>query len=62
MKTRAERLAGFYKAETILMDEVPVIPIYTYVTKHLVRSSVKGMPPNLLDFYSFKDIYLEPAK
>jgi len=62
MKTRAERLAGFYKAETILMEEVPVIPIYTYVTKHLVRSSVKGMPPNLLDYYAFKDIYLEPEK
>ncbi len=62
MKTREERLAGFYKAETILMEEVPVIPIYTYVTKHLVRSSVKGMPSNLLDYYSFQDIYLEPVK
>jgi len=62
MKTREERLAGFHEAETILMQELPVIPIYTYVTKHLVSPSVKGMPSNLLDYYSFKDIYLEPAK
>lgn len=62
MKTQAERFAGFYRAETILMENMPVIPIYTYVTKHLVSPSVKGMPPNILDFYSFKHIYLEPAK
>jgi oligopeptide transport system substrate-binding protein len=62
MKTLAERLAGFHEAETILMQEVPVIPIYTYQTRHLVSTSVKGMPPNLLDYYSFKNIYLEPAR
>ena len=38
------------------------MPIYTYTTKHLVRPNVKGMPANLLDHYSFKHIYLEPAK
>jgi oligopeptide transport system substrate-binding protein len=62
MKTREERMAGFYKAETILMEEMPILPIYTYATKHLVRPSVKGMPANILDYYSFKDIYLEPER
>jgi oligopeptide transport system substrate-binding protein len=62
MKTTAERLAGFHQAETILMQEMPIIPIYTYATKHLVSPSVKGMPTNIMDYYSFKDIYLEPAK
>lgn len=62
MKTHEERLAGFYKAETILMQELPIIPIYTYSTKHLVSPSVKGMPANIMDWYSFKHIHLEPAK
>jgi len=61
MKTREERLAGFREAETIIMKEMPVIPIYTYMTKHLVHPDVKGMPPNLMDFYSFKHISLERA-
>lgn len=62
MKTQAERFEGFKRAETILMQEMPIIPVYTYATKHLVRPSVKGMPGNILDFFSFKDVYLEPAK
>jgi oligopeptide transport system substrate-binding protein len=60
MKTDQERLAGFYRAETILMNEMPIIPIYTYSTKHLVSPSVKGMPSNIMDYFSFKNIYLEP--
>jgi oligopeptide transport system substrate-binding protein len=62
MKTAEERFAGFHQAETILMQEMPIIPIYTYATKHLVRPSVKGMPTNIMDYYSFKNIYLEPVK
>jgi oligopeptide transport system substrate-binding protein len=62
MKTTGERLAGFHQAETILLQELPLIPIYTYVSKHLVSSSVKGMPSNLLDFTSFKHVYLESGK
>jgi oligopeptide transport system substrate-binding protein len=61
-ETQEERFADFYKAETILMEAMPIIPLYTYVTKHLVSPSVKGLAPNILDYYSFQDIYLEPAK
>ena len=61
MKTTEERLAGFHRAETILMQEMPAIPIYTYVTKHLLKPSVKGMPHNIMDFISFKHVYLDPA-
>jgi oligopeptide transport system substrate-binding protein len=62
MKTTAERFAGFKKAETILIEEMPVIPVYTYTTKHLVSRSVKGLPENIMDYFSFKHIYLEPSK
>jgi oligopeptide transport system substrate-binding protein len=61
MKTTADRLEGFHQAETILMQEMPAIPIYTYVTKHLVSPVVKGMPHNIMDFMSYKHIYLEPG-
>jgi oligopeptide transport system substrate-binding protein len=61
MKTQAERMAGFYRAETMLMEAMPIIPIYSYSTRHFVNPSVKGMPSNILDYYSFKHVYLEPA-
>ncbi len=60
MKTNAERIAGFARAETILMENMPIIPIYSYSTRHLVSNSVKGMTGNIMDYYSFKHIYLEP--
>ena len=62
MKTEAERIAGFARAETILMEEMPIIPIYFYSTRHLVQTSVKGMTGNIMDYYSFKHIYLEPER
>jgi oligopeptide transport system substrate-binding protein len=62
MKTQAERFAGFHQAETILMQEMPVIPVYTYATKHLISPSVKGMPFNIMDYFSFKHMYLEAPK
>lgn len=55
-----ERLALFQEAESILMDELPVIPIYFYVSKHMLHPSVKARPPNILDRHPFKDVYLDP--
>ncbi len=57
--TQEERFAIFHEAETRLMEQMPIIPIYTYSSKHLVHPSVKGMPPNLMDFVNMKYIYLE---
>jgi oligopeptide transport system substrate-binding protein len=45
----AKRLELFRKAERILMDEVPLIPIYYYVDKNQVRSNVRGFHRNPLD-------------
>ncbi|MDP4651027.1 MAG: ABC transporter substrate-binding protein, partial [Haliea sp.] len=57
--TEEERFALFYEAETRLMEQMPIIPIYTYASKHLVHPSVRGLPPNLMDFINVKYIYLD---
>ena len=54
-----ERFESFYRAETMLMEAMPIIPIYTYSTKRLVSPHVKGMTPNILDIYNYKYISLE---
>ena len=57
-KERVQRYAHFRRAEAILMDAMPVIPIYTYNSTHLVHTHVKGMPSNILDYPLYKQIYL----
>lgn len=37
------------KAESILSEELPVIPLYHYVSRHLVSQSIKGYHSNLMD-------------
>lgn len=59
-KTREERFAIFRDAETRLMQQMPIIPIYTYTSNHLIHPSVRGMPPNLMDSVNFKYVSLEP--
>lgn len=57
---KQERNEAFYEAEKLFLESMPIIPIYTYSNNQLVDPSVKGMPSNLMDHYSFKHIYLEP--
>lgn len=60
--TQEERFEIMKKAESILLNELPVIPIYTYSTKYLVHPSVKGLEANLLDNPLFKYMSLEVAE
>ena len=61
-KTRDERYGLFFKAETMMMDEMPIIPIYTYTSKHLVHPSVEGIYPNLMDSLNLKYVKLHPGR
>lgn len=45
------RLALLAEAERILLDDLPVLPLYFYVSKQLVRPWVAGFEPNLLDHH-----------
>ncbi|MEK6234750.1 MAG: hypothetical protein N2C14_08560, partial [Planctomycetales bacterium] len=46
-----KRMALLRKAEAILMEELPVLPIYYYVSKNMFRSYVKGLHPNIQDVH-----------
>jgi oligopeptide transport system substrate-binding protein len=50
---RAKRTEYLLQAEKILMDEVPVIPIYFYTSKNLVSSKLKGWYDNILDYHPY---------
>jgi oligopeptide transport system substrate-binding protein len=47
------------QAERLLISEMPIIPIYTYVRQYQLSSDVKGWYPNLTDTHHPKFIYLE---
>ncbi len=54
-----ERFAAFQAAEAILMDQLPITPLYFYRSKSLVQPSVKGWHPTLLDHHPYKHIFLD---
>ena len=56
---RSLRYEYLMQAERLLISEMPIIPIYTYVRQYQLSSDVKGWYPNLLDTHHPKFIYLE---
>lgn len=56
------RLELFQEAEAILMDEVPIIPIYIYTRVYALHPSVKGWFANILDHHPYKSIWLDPGE
>ena len=54
-----ERYELMYQAEEILIENMPVIPLYTYVRAYQLSSDVKGFSPHILDHHHPKFIYLE---
>ncbi|MFT7286196.1 MAG: oligopeptide transport system substrate-binding protein [Halieaceae bacterium] len=61
-KTREDRFALFREAETMLMKQMPIIPIYTYTSRHLIHPAVCGMPSNLMDSLNLKYVWLDPQR
>ena len=47
------------RVEKILMDELPIIPIYTYTRIYMKHESVKGWSSNLLDSHPYQYIDIE---
>ncbi len=60
---RQQRYTLYKEAETLLMNEMPILPIYTYRSKHLMSPCIQGMPENIMDWITWKYVYLEcPAQ
>ncbi len=47
-------------AERLLMDEMPIIPVYFYVSRNMVRPHVRGFYNNLQDTHPLNAIWIDP--
>lgn len=54
-----ERLDLYQRAEAILLDEAPVIPIYFYTKAYLKDPRVKGWYANLLGIHPYKGVSID---
>ncbi len=57
--TDTERLAFLQQAETALLDDAPIAPIYFYTRVYLLQPSVKGWYNNIQDRHMPQFIYLD---
>ncbi|PIE25631.1 MAG: peptide ABC transporter substrate-binding protein [Planctomycetota bacterium] len=59
----AKRLSLLAEAEAMILSDLPVIPIYYYVTKNMVRPGVQGFYPNVLNVHPLKFLWMQkPSK
>jgi oligopeptide transport system substrate-binding protein len=58
----AQRYAKLAEAETILLDDLPVLPLYWYTRVYLLHPDVKNWNPLLLDNHPYKHIDLQSSK
>ncbi len=56
----AKRLQLLNEAETLLLHELPMLPIYWYTRPQLMRPEVKGLLPSLLEHRCYKAVELRP--
>ncbi|NNE04669.1 MAG: peptide ABC transporter substrate-binding protein [Xanthomonadales bacterium] len=54
-----ERDIALMKAERLLMSDMPVIPLYYYVSRHLVAPGVKGFVDNVRDIHLSRYLDIE---
>jgi oligopeptide transport system substrate-binding protein len=54
-----ERLVTLRRAEEILLEQMPVVPVYTYAQFHLVSERVRGWELNAREVHLLRRIRLE---
>ena len=59
--TDAERWTHLQNADAILMEALPIIPLYHQNQSYLVQPSVRGWKDNSLGWHTFNDIYLDAS-
>ena len=56
-----KRMAMLHEAEELLLDELPILPIYWYVHSYMLKPSVKNWLPSLLEHRCYKAVDLVPT-
>lgn len=54
----ARRRRLMTEAERVILEDLPIIPVYTYVTKRLVDPHLRGWEDNVMDHHYSKHMYL----
>jgi oligopeptide transport system substrate-binding protein len=49
MTDRPARLLKVAEAERVMIEAAPIIPLYNYTQKHLIKPYVRGLPINFID-------------
>lgn len=57
----ARRRALLEEAERVMLADHPLLPLYFYVNKHLVKPWVQGWSDNVMNVVYSKDLRLEPT-
>jgi len=57
-----ERMQRLQRAENQLMKDMPVIPLYFYVSRHLLNNTVSGFEPNIRDIHLSRYMGVKSAK
>ena len=52
-------MALLSKGEKILLDDVPIMPLFTYVNAYLFRPEVKGIPLEANATVMFNSVHVE---
>ena len=55
----ARRMRTLAEAESLMLDQTPVIPIYHYATTALVKPYVRGLHPTALDTHPLKHVWID---
>lgn len=56
---QAQRFESFQKAEAVLLDQAPIIPLIFGARNYLIHSSVKGWEPAPVGINQYKKVYLQ---
>jgi oligopeptide transport system substrate-binding protein len=56
------RMRTLEEAERVLLEDQPVIPLFFYVSRRVVKPWVKGWEDSLLDYHPTRHMYIEKAE
>jgi ABC-type oligopeptide transport system substrate-binding subunit len=60
MRDLKARLAKVREAESVMLEDAPIIPLYVYTQKHLIKPYVRDYAMNLIDQPALWRIWLDP--